>query len=692
MTDRILSMKPSAQNELFALDAKVTKQILDKLKALCADPMPDAKVKKKLKHLDRDLYRLRSGDYRIFYLFDDKYVSVLKIDKRAEDTYDSPPESEHLGGLDAELPASTPQKTWPQLLAKPEKAKTKLISRLTEAMLKAQRVPDALHEALLDLKYEEELLAFAKITEDQRLALCEMVNGARLEDALRAPDLIVDDTDDLLRIRAGELVPFLLRLDPVQESAVKWGLASNGPTLLKGGPGSGKSTVALYRCKAIVDRALKEKQKPSILFTTYTNALVAYSQQLLKSLLGEHADLVTVRTADSVARQLAEQWIAGRKLADGIDLKRTLERAVKGADYDGNAMEQAAQREAIAKLQLDYLLEEITAVIQARNLDSLAAYLAAKRAGRELALSKLQRRAVWTVTQTFHNELAAQKAITWQMLRAEAARVAEHGPPLTYDAVIIDEAQDLEPTAIRMLVHLCKQKARLFLTADANQSIYGGAFRWADVHETLSFKGHTHALKVNYRSTKQLALAAKSYLEDGALDDDESETPHAHEGFEPAVRKVKTPGQEETLLANFIRNATRELRLGIGGAAVLCPTEASARRVAMGLNANKVPAAFMKGKELDLKASEVKVLTMKSAKGLEFPVVMLAGFVQERYPPELRGAGDDEEIELLRRERRTIFVAMTRAMRALLVVLDAADKGPLFQPFDKEKWNLTSKA
>ena len=51
---------------------------------------------------------------------------------------------------------------------------------------------------------------------------------------------------------------------------------------------------------------------------------------------------------------------------------------------------------------------------------------------------------------------------------------------------------------------------------------------------------------------------------------------------------------------------------------------------------------------------------------------------------------DEEREEELARERRTIFVGMTRAMRALLVVVPAQTKSPLLQGFDTTYWNLGS--
>src|SRR3954454_2075072 len=94
----VLSMKEGFLAEWLALPAKEQAQIGAKLKMLTADPKPDAKVKKQLKYLNREVFRIRSGDYRVFYTFDDRFVSVLKVDRRDDETYDSGIEAEYLGG------------------------------------------------------------------------------------------------------------------------------------------------------------------------------------------------------------------------------------------------------------------------------------------------------------------------------------------------------------------------------------------------------------------------------------------------------------------------------------------------------------------------------------------------------------------------------------------------------------------
>jgi superfamily I DNA/RNA helicase len=87
-----------------------------------------------------------------------------------------------------------------------------------------------------------------------------------------------------------------------------------------------------------------------------------------------------------------------------------------------------------------------------------------------------------------------------------------------------------------------------------------------------------------------------------------------------------------------------------------------------------------------LEKSVVKVITLQSAKGLEFPVVAVAGFIDGLPPAGGRGAGEEETEEALARQRRLLFVAMTRAMRSLLVVVPDRPS-PLLTGFDPQLWN-----
>ena len=95
----------------------------------------------------------------------------------------------------------------------------------------------------------------------------------------------------------------------------------------------------------------------------------------------------------------------------------------------------------------------------------------------------------------------------------------------------------------------------------------------------------------------------------------------------------------------------------------------------------------MTGKDLDLARRSIKVMTHKSSKGLEFPIVALAGFLDGPYPFLRPNITDEECEEKLAGERRTLFVAMTRAMRALLVIVPVQTTSPLLGDFDERYWN-----
>jgi hypothetical protein len=84
-------------------------------------------------------------------------------------------------------------------------------------------------------------------------------------------------------------------------------------------------------------------------------------------------------------------------------------------------------------------------------------------------------------------------------------------------------------------------------------------------------------------------------------------------------------------LANNVKLTRRVAPIAIA-CAVLVPTEKAGRRIAGDLQKEKIEAHFMTGKDLDLTAKCVKVLTLKSSKGLEFPVVALAGFFGMPWP------------------------------------------------------------
>lgn len=98
----LITIKPTFQTEWLALPPKIAHQILEKIHYLTQDPLPDGDLKKQLTHINRDIYRLESGDYRIMYTLQHPYISLLRLEKRQESTYKGEFKSEYLGGYNPE--------------------------------------------------------------------------------------------------------------------------------------------------------------------------------------------------------------------------------------------------------------------------------------------------------------------------------------------------------------------------------------------------------------------------------------------------------------------------------------------------------------------------------------------------------------------------------------------------------------
>src|SRR3989440_10424010 len=98
-TEWRITQKPDFFKALLALSPKEMHQVLEKIDLLAQDPTPDAKAKKQLKYMNGKLHRIRSGDYRIFYTFEQPYISILALRRRDDDTYDEDMDAEFLGGL-----------------------------------------------------------------------------------------------------------------------------------------------------------------------------------------------------------------------------------------------------------------------------------------------------------------------------------------------------------------------------------------------------------------------------------------------------------------------------------------------------------------------------------------------------------------------------------------------------------------
>lgn len=687
-TKWLTTMKPSFQTEWLALPPKETHQVLEKIALLTEDPLPDGKVKKHLTHINKKLYRIRAGDYRIFYTFETPYISLLALRRRSEDTYDENFSVEPLGGSDIQLPVdyNDVPPTIEVLIAPVSEDQRALPEPITLELLTNLHISAEYHHLLIAVETESDLVKSSEIVPHTFVEkLLEYMFPRSFDEVIEESDLMVQEVEDLLRFKEGKLTRFLLKLSSEQEKAAQWVMNATGPTQVKGSPGTGKSTVALYRVDSLIQNLLKTGvREPRVLYTTFTNALTKSSTQLLEELLGDRMRYVKVTTADKLITDIVREkhpdiLIANESTLRGI-IKNVMQQMQHGNDK--------SLLENIDHLGQDYLLDEICQFIIAREITTLEDYLTTNRTGRKLRLTEGQRRSVWRIYEIFLQRLKRIRRETWQQVRLEAEKIVlGNRIYLPYDAVVVDEAQDLDYSVLRLLVHICKAINRFFITADANQSIYRRDFSWTDIHESLKFTGRrTTVLKTNYRSTRQISEAAQSYLAKSALETEVLQSVHMYKGPLPLVLHAGNDNDEFDLLARILPEKARECNLLTSSCAVLCPTWEKGKTIAEKLKERGISAKFMARQEVDLEYSGVKVMTIHTAKGLEFPVVALAGLRDSIYDQSFDNL-EDEDDEIHERNRRTLFVGMTRAMRTLLIIVPAGSNSPLLEGFN-EAWNL----
>ncbi|GAB4543587.1 MAG: 3'-5' exonuclease [Anaerolineae bacterium] len=706
----LITHKPAYDADFVELSKTVQKQATQAHAWLEQDPItPRGDTVRPLKGWD-NVWRYRLGDYRLIYSVvpEAQVVQLLAIGPRQhvyrrfnyDPDADDPPlprtfSPELAAGLEPSREAAPEWMRHPEWF-QPRASQDKPLSRpLAPNLLHRWQIPEVYHAALMRCRTEEDLLG----AEVPSSVLGRVMNGLwppPAEHIARQPDQVLFKPGDLERYAEGTLRGFLLHLDEQQRRYTDWALS--GPTLVKGGPGSGKSTVALYRAQAVVAHSLQTHRRvPEVLFTTYTNALINVSQSLLGQLLRDVLNLESQELPGAIRVTTVDRQVMWIARSDGqefevADRDRQLEalhyaRAVFKPQAMGD-LDKLLVSVALQSLRDDYLLEEFDWVIEGQDCRQLDDYLKANRAGRGIPFNEALRRAVWHAYTAYRDYLAGQKLFSWGQLRQLALdRVRSGEFPRRWDYVIVDEAQDLTPAALALCLELCRDPAGVFLTADANQSLYNRGFRWRHVHEQLQVAGRTRILRRNYRSTRQIADAAAELL--AGMEDADAEAAgqeFVHAGPPPAIYAADGVAGQARWLAAQIWHAAQDLRLPVNAAAVLVPSNSLGPPLAELLAGQGLPARFLSGKEVRLEERCVKVITLHSAKGLEFPIVAVAHVEADRLPRETDATDAQDIREHLDNQRRLFYVGCTRAMRYLFVTYDRSLPSPFLAMLSDERW------
>ncbi|MFC8718973.1 UvrD-helicase domain-containing protein [Kitasatospora sp. NPDC057198] len=516
----------------------------------------------------------------------------------------------------------------------------------------------------------------------------------------------VTTVDDALRtiLEDGDFHAWKVFLHPSQARLVDRDFS--GPARVSGGPGTGKTIVALHRINHLVRRLPAGHDKP-ILLTTLTKNLAADLAERLSELIDDPAlfNRVEIAHIDQLAHKVvSENTLAGRS-------KRLVEDRAAAAEL----------REVLAELDLgsrwepEFLIEEWEQVLLAHSVGTRAAYFQARRLGRGRALTRPERAEVWKILDEFTTRLNRRGIETWGQAAERAARFERERADriearLAYQAqvdgrelihrdaeatpahlkhryrhIVVDEAQDLRAAHWKMLRAMVASGPNdLFLAGDAHQRI-------SDNQVTLStlgvnIRGRSSRLSLSYRTTRQILAHARTVVADETYDDlDEGRDTltgyrSVLSGPVPELHGYPTWEDELDGVAALLRGWRNELAVDENGN----------RRNTRGLIAVAVPDRDMVSQMMyhlatraDLTYAEltadgprgdgdIHVGTMHRFKGLEYQRVLIAGATRDLLPraeqvDHLSERDPARYRRELRKARSMLFVASTRARDALAV-------------------------
>jgi superfamily I DNA/RNA helicase len=481
--------------------------------------------------------------------------------------------------------------------------------------------------------------------------------------------------EELRRFFDGELEGWRVWLHPEQRKLAYKDY--NGPAMVRGGAGTGKTVVAMHRAKCIADQLAADPRSKGqrVLITTFTTTLAKDIESNLKTLCPEHMTAPTPRIEVLNLDRWASQYLK----------KKQFERRVANTAQDEEQLNDLWTETFDAFVLPEGLTEafvraEWEQIIQAKGIDDLNGYLRASRAGRGTPLNRSKRKELWNLFATYRAKLIQSGLAERDDVYREAIPLLNAEPgKLGYATVIVDEAQDMGEQAFRLIRALIPEsqnndKNSIFIVGDAHQRIYG---RRASMSSCgINIVGRSRKLKLNYRTTHEIRAWAVAVLKGLKVDDlNEGEDTldgyvSVDHGMQPLLVGYGSESEELSALAQWVKelpsDSIRDSEIGI-----LAFTNKQLATIQESLSAHSVETMLLSSDKADDRSEAgVRLCTMHRAKGLEFKAVAIPFMSASKFPPEwlLKKAVDEADREDIEAQLKSLLhVAATRAKGHLRV-------------------------
>ncbi len=448
-------------------------------------------------------------------------------------------------------------------------------------------------------------------------------------------------------------------------------LPVNNPIQIKGVAGSGKTTVALYRAKHLLETQNTLFQEAKIIIFTFNKTLAAYIRAISPYINGgyqKESDQIIPKTPEGLDVQIINFHSWAFRFAD-IVYGQTVMQLEQTEIINMIKNNLSSETSKILEKSVEFFQEEIS-WIKGKLFANLNEYIDAKRTGRGTSERVIQKDKVviWEVFQKYNLELQNREKIDFDDYAIICLRKIENtinfNPPYTH--IIVDEAQDLNKAQILTISKLVsKETNSLSIIADAAQRIYKSGFIWSEVGINVK-GGRTVEFKKNYRNSVQIARAALSLLNNEKDKSEFTKVETALKGDEKAKVGYFTNYYDQLECLDLELSKLKESNL-IRSTIILHRTNKGVKQIQDDLQLRNYSTELVKSNlPVNYESECLKICTMSSVKGLEFDNVFIIDLNDNiiPFPPGFIEENDEFHIST---ERRLLYTCMTRARNKLFL-------------------------
>ncbi len=366
---------------------------------------------------------------------------------------------------------------------------------------------------------------------------------------------------------------YLATLNPPQRAAV---LHKDGPMIIIAGAGSGKTRVLTYRIAHLMEQGVDPF---NILSLTFTNKAAREMKERIASVVGKsESKNLWMGTFHSIFARILR--IESDKLGfpsnftiyDSQDSQRLLGSIIKEMQLSKDLYKTKMVASRISSFKNNL----ITVRAYYNNPELVEADALAKRPKMGEIYKNYVERCFKAGAMDFDDLLLR----TNELLTRFPEVLAKYQQRFHY--ILVDEYQDTNHSQYLIVRALADRFQNVCVVGDDSQSIY--AFRGANIQNILNFKKDyknavTYKLEQNYRSSKNIVLAANSVINKNKIKLDKSLWTANPEGEKVVVKQLLSDADEGRYIADSIFETKLNKQQKNMDFAVLYRTNAQSRAI-----------------------------------------------------------------------------------------------------------------